>query len=248
MAWESTASLRRSRGRVSVLAFGLASLALLWLAGLSGGDSSAVLGVVILEIFTLVPLAVTVARLRGIHRKLAQVQLVGEEEQRRRTMAMQAVDEELLHVGRLVALLRPGPAREAGGDALAAAEKATEVRKRLLQRRDELAPLGGLAVETDAQGTIAAQLGECQRRLEQTQTAVDDLAAQIAKLVEAAEDNANAPALERVRDATERTAAIAEALEELSAPRLLADGTSSARLQVRSVVDEAAPESGLGIA
>jgi hypothetical protein len=216
VVWEPTDSLQKSRRRTTALAVSLSVLALAWLAGLGKGGS--VEGVVILEIFTLVPLAVVVARLRSLRRKIREVDSVGREELERESLAMPGADEQLLHIGRLVAMLRRGGARDAGADALAVAEKATDARRRLLRRRDELSRLMKTTSSAEALGTLKVEMRGCQANLGQAESAVDELAATIAKLVDAAETDADRPQLAEVRDATERAAAFAAALRGLSTP------------------------------
>ena len=131
---------------------------------------------------------------------------------------MQAVEEQLLHVGRLVAMLPQGGARDAGSDAVAAAEKATEVRRLLLRRRDELSGLAAVTRSPKALKSLKSETQECEANLAQAEAVVDNLAASVARLVAAAEHDADEQQLAPVRDATERTAALATALDTLSSP------------------------------
>jgi len=223
--WEPTEALRRSRRRTRWLAAGLSILALLWLAGL--GKDGSPLGVVILEVFTLAPLVVIIVRLGRLRRLLGEVETVGSDQLERQSRAMQAAEEQLLHVGRLVAMLPQGGARDAGSDAVAAAEKATEVRRLLLRRRDELSGLAAVTRSPKALKSLKSEMRECETNLGQAEAVVDNLAASVARLVAAAEHDADEQQLAPVRDATERTAALAAALDNLSAPATQPRGSSA---------------------
>jgi hypothetical protein len=215
--WQSRDELSRSRRWARWTSLGLGVLAALWLAGLTGSDvdGDVVLGIAILELFTLVPFVVSVVRLRRLNRLLARIDELGAEELQEMADDLRSADETLAHIGRLVARLRPGAARDAGEEALAAAEASTVSRRRLRHRQADLEQLVATTRSSSARRTLQKALKGCRRELAESQALVEELAVAVAGLVDAAEEDLVQRELERVRDVTERTAAMAAVLQEL---------------------------------
>jgi hypothetical protein len=196
---------------------GLGALAALWLTGLTASNvtGDAVLGIAILELFTLVPFIVSMVRLRRINRLLERIDRLGADELQAYADDLQDVDETMARIDRLVARLRPGAAREAGEVARAAAATATASRRRLLHRQTDLEELATTTRSRSARRTLEQALKGCRKDLARSEALVEELAGSVAGLVDAAEGDLVQRELERVRDVTERTVAMAEALQEL---------------------------------
>lgn len=218
--WQSRDELARARRRTAWVAAGLAVLALFWLAAFAdptpdpdeGGDI--LLGIVILELFTLVPLAVALWRVRRLSRLLRRVDSVSEDDLEATARAARTREEAVWRVGRLVDGLEPGPARDAAADALAAGHAANESRRRLHHRVTQLEHLLAVTNGPSARRRLDQARTACQRDLADLDEQVEEMAASVADLVDAATTAPDAE-LARVRDATERVAALAAAMREL---------------------------------
>ncbi len=219
--WQSRHELAKSRKRTVWVAAGLAVLALLWLAAFADptpdpdGDSDVATGVVILEIFTLAPLAVALWRIRRLTLLLRRVDSVSEEDLEATARAVRDREEAVWRVERLVGGLQPGPVRDAATDALAAGHAANESRRRLHHRATQLEHLQAVTKGAAARRRLEKARTACQRDLAELDEQVDAMAASVADLVDAASTSSADAELARARDATERVAALAEALREL---------------------------------
>ena len=223
--WQSRDELARSRTRTVWVAAGLALLALLWLAAFADptpesdadGDSDVATGVVILEIFTLAPLGVALWRTRRLTLLLRRVDSVSEEDLEATARAVRDREEAVWRVGRLVDGLEPGPIRDAASDALAAGHAANESRRRLHHRVSQLEHLRAVTKGAAARRRLDQARTACERDLAELDEQVEAMAGSVADLVDAATTPAADAEMARVRDATERVAALAQAMRELGA-------------------------------
>jgi hypothetical protein len=221
--WQSRDELARSRKRTVWVAAGLALLALLWLAAFADptpepdGDSDVATGVVILEIFTLAPLGVALWRIRRLTLLLRRVDSVSEEDLEATARAVRDREEAVWRVGRLVDGLEPGPIRDAASDALAAGHAANESRRRLHHRVSQLEHLRAVTKGAAARRRLDQARTACERDLAELDEQVEAMAGSVADLVDAATTPAADAEMARVRDATERVAALAQAMRELGA-------------------------------
>ena len=218
--WQSRDELVRARTRTAWVAGFLTALALFWLLAFAGEEDgeNLVLGVVVLEVFTLVPLAVALWRIRRLTKLLRRVDAVSEEDDEASAAALRAREEAVWRVGRLVDGLQPGPARDAATDALAAGRAANESRRRLQQRLDQLDHLRAVTAGAGARRRLDRATDASRGDMAELDRQVEDMAASVADLVDAASAHAADAELARVREQTERLAALAEAMRELQTP------------------------------
>jgi hypothetical protein len=222
--WRSRDDVERSKRWAKRIATGLAVLGAFWLFGLfDNPDADTVLGLVILELFTLIPCIYALLRFRSLKKLTDAIDDLGEKELEEQAEELEANEEARWRIGRLVASLEPGPAQESGLDVLAAAETATETRRRLLRRRTELTHLQG-TTKSAAGKSVGKAIADCNRKLDETQAALDELAAAVAQLVDTAEDARSETELTRLRDAVTRTETLSASLAELD--RLTASPTA----------------------
>jgi hypothetical protein len=145
--WHSRDALTRAKKWAGGIALGLFVLALLWLSGLAddeGIDGDLILGVVMLELFTLIPAAYAANRWRALRALLRHADTIDAGELEAEAASLEAADEVRWSVGRLVDTLAPGAARDAGLAGLRAAEQAAVTRQLIFRRSAELERLRGV--------------------------------------------------------------------------------------------------------
>lgn len=211
--WQSRDELARSRRRMRWVAVGLGVVCLFWLLALP----EEVAGVIILEILTVPPFAVALWRLRRLTLLLRRVDAVSDEDLEATASALRTREEAVWRVGRLVDGLDPGPIRDAAAGALAAGHAANESRRRLQHRLTQLDHLLAVTKGATARRRLAQARTACERDMADLDATVEDMAASVADLVDAATSSAADAEMARVRNATERLAALAAARRELAA-------------------------------
>ena len=217
--WQSRDDIARSRRRATIGAVLLGLLALFWLAGLGADDpgENALLGLILLEVFTLAPFAAVAARARRLTKLLHRVDALGEAELAEQAEAMRDADEERLRLARLVAALPPGPAAEVAERALDTVEEAAESRRRLLHRRAQLRALRDVTRSGTARSSVERSLAGCEEDLENLEVQSETLCAAIAELVDETDQGAVDAQVDAVSAAAERVRLVAETLRDLGA-------------------------------
>lgn len=231
--WRSSTDIARSRFATYLGIVLLAPVVVLWLLPLTDptffgpeaeDDGYALLAVALLELFTVTPLVLLILRARRLERLRRQLDDATGAEQRADHLAgLRDVDQDLWRVARLAALVPTGSAAETAREAVDAAETASEARRDLRRRRDELASL----IESTGPGATRRSLevarDGCDEALARLHQQLDELGAALATLVDAADDDDIGTELDRVRSAADRVASLAaglQAVDELSQLRL----------------------------
>jgi hypothetical protein len=194
-------------------------LSALWLSAFtSGGDADTIVGVVILEIFTLVPVLYAAVHARGLTKLISDSDRLTADEQASVALALSKTDEMLWRLRQLVESLEPGPLREGGDEALRQARGIVRLRGQLVRRINQLDSVEDLLDAQAAGGAVHLSADACRRELAEVDRVLDDLAGSVARLVNAAEAGPVRDELAEVGEAIERVVALAEAMTELESP------------------------------
>lgn len=229
--------LERSRIRWRRTALGLGMFGAFWLLGLADPDldTSAVLGLALIEGVLAIPFAYSLWRMRDLRkrikrRRFAEARVAGRAADAQEQI--REIDEVLIRLGRMVDGLPPALQRSRGSEAFTiaaqTAQRWREVEVRIEDLRHLESTLDGERRER-VKGRRRAAMDDA-RRLD---AALDDLVAALAELDGAANASELTRLDERVRESEERLRLLAESLEELERNPALPDddeapGTSRA--------------------
>ncbi len=222
VVWQSHDEVTKARRRTAWTAAGLGALAALWLTGI-GGEGNANLGVAILEVFTLVPLAVALRRHRNLGKLVARMKTGDVDEQQADAEELRLVDESLFRIARLASQLHGEVAQRAGHESVAAAERAGQEWRRLVGREHDLERFIEATKDDGARGSLERSLAACRKDAAAFQGEVEELAAALAQLVDATDDDPIDAELIRLQAASSRMDALAASFREVNA---LADQAS----------------------
>lgn len=218
VSWQSHQQITKARKLAGWGAAFLAGLAALWVpAFFEGVHSDAFTGGVILEVFTLVPLALTLLRIRRLNGLLRRMEGVSAEEQEDHADELRRVDEALYRIARLVRQLRGAVAETAGLEGFSSAERAALEWRRLLRRQHELEEMVEMASNAEAKSSLQRSLDACSDDIAGFQAEVEELAAALAQLVDSSDDGHLADELHRLQTAGDRVEALAASFEEVNA-------------------------------
>lgn len=208
--WRSRHDLERARTRTWVVIAVVGLAALFFLAGLSG-DNSAKIGVAILEVLLAGPLIYAAIHVRGLTRMIKQSDRLVDDDQNWLALELGRGDQALWRLQQLCDGLPAGPFRDEGKDAVVVARGLVELRSRFVRRIDQISGLDHALHGGDEHDGNTTYEG----RVDQIDHQLADLAASIARLVESADSPMMRDEIQRVREATQRMAAMAEAMTEL---------------------------------
>jgi hypothetical protein len=218
VVWQSHDEVSKSRRRTRLVAGGLGALAALWLTGLSGGtDGNTLLGLGILEVFTTVPMIVAMLRARRLSKLIDRMKTRDADEQEDDADELRHVDETLFRIARLAAQLQGEVAQTAGYESVAAAERAGEEWRRLVGREHDLERIIETTASVAARASLEQSLRACRKDAAVFQSEVEELAAALAQLVDASDEDPIEADVARLQTAGERMDALAMSFREVNA-------------------------------
>lgn len=219
--WQTRAELTKTRNRqltvVVVLAALVGLLCLVMVTSDKNGGDSAIVGILFIELVLMVPLLFGARRVARTSRLIARVDTIDDEDQRAESDAMRVVDETVWRAGRLVAALKEGAARSSARDALATAETARAEFGELVSRLTQLEHLVETAHSGGAKAALERARDGCRDDADQLSATIEDLAAELATLVDEVSDVSVDAELGRLQAATERVSALVDGLREVKA-------------------------------
>ena len=166
--WQPGYIIATDRRRVRMVLGFLGVLALFWLVAFSAPISSdLVTGVVILEVFTLVPAAYLAYQSHKCTTLLGRADRATEEEQTAAAEIARKQSERLWHLRRAVESLNDGPSKEAASEAVHSIEQNVPVHATLVQRQMQLQGLLALATDSLAHESLNTTLTSCTQQLGQ---------------------------------------------------------------------------------
>jgi hypothetical protein len=217
VVWQSHDEVTKARRRTRWLAAGLGGLAALWLTGLSNGTGdNAALGVAILETFTVVPLVFSLLRLRRLNGLIARMKTRDTDEQEADVDELRHVDESLFRIARLATQLHGDVARTAGHESVDAAERAGKEWRRLVGREHDLERIIDATTNDGARASLERSLAACRKDAAAFQGEVEELAAALAQLVDASDDDPIDAEVIRLQTASDRMDALATSFREVN--------------------------------
>lgn len=215
--WQPRDLLVKDRRRVRIVLGFLGVLALSWLGAFSSpATSDLVTGVVILEVFTLVPAAYLTYRSHQYTALLRRADRATEEEQTAAAEIARKQSERLWHLRRVMEWLNDGATKEAASEAVRSLEQDLPVHAALVQRQMQLRSLLALTTDPLAHESLNTTLTSCTRQLTELDHGLDQLVAAVADVVEAAGEGETSIALRPLREAAERVDILADALRHLT--------------------------------
>ena len=217
VTWQSHDEVVKSRRRTRWAAAGLGAMAAFWLAGLSGGTGdNAALGVAILEAFTVVPLAMSLVRLRRLSKLIDRMKTRDADEQESDVDELRHVDETLFRIARLAGQLDGEVAEAAGHESVAAAERAGKEWRRLVGREHDLEHIIEKTAGVAARASLERSLAACRKDAAVFRGEVEELAAALAQLVDASAEEPIEADLARLQTASDRMDALAASFREVN--------------------------------
>lgn len=216
VVWHSHEEVTRARRRTIWAAVTLGLVAAMWLPAFWAGDNAAT-GAVILEVFTVVPLAFVLNRFRRLNGQLRTMQALGVEEQEAAAIELGRVDDTLLRIARLTAQLPAGVPERTGKETFRTAEHASHAWRQLLLRHQEIEQLVATTRSTKARRSLEESLVACRSDAEKLEGQVEELAAALVSLVDSAQDGALAAQVARVEAAGDRVEALAHGFDTVNA-------------------------------
>ena len=231
--WQPRYIIAKDRRRVRMVLGFLGVLALFWLAAFSAPISSdLVTGVVILEVFTLVPAAYLAYQSHKCTTLLGRADRATEEEQTAAAEIARKQSERLWHLRRAVESLNDGPSKEAASEAVHSIEQNVPVHAALVQRQMQLQGLLALATDSLAHESLNTTLTSCTQQLGQLDRRLDQLAAAVADVVEAVGEGQTSILLHPLQEAAERLDILADSVRHLSVGDGALPGGDSSRSTV----------------
>ena len=159
-------------------------------------------------------------RSRKLFRLISRVDAGESADQTVESQTHAGLTDSMTNLAALVESLPAGAIREAAGEALRAAETATESRHRLVRRRGQLRHVHAVTQAPLARRRVDDALRACEKDLRDLDGVADELVASVADLVDSATDESVRAELTRVRDTAERMSAIAEGLRQVGRGQL----------------------------
>jgi hypothetical protein len=203
---------------MALTAGGLGALAALWLTGLSGGtDGNTLLGLGFLEVFTVVPMIVALHRHRRLSKLIDRMKTRDADEQEADADELRHVDETLFRIARLAGQLDGDVAEAAGHQSVAAAERAGEEWRRLVGRGQDLEGIIATTTSVAARASLERSLAVCRKDAAAFRSEVEELAAALAQLVDASDDDPLDAELVRLQASRDRMNALAASFREVNA-------------------------------
>lgn len=172
-------------------------------------------GFAALELFTVVPMAVALVRGHNLSRLINRVDATRDTDQQLEAQALQFGDELIWRLKNLIGSLEDGSAKAAGENALRTAQHAVHARRPLVTRRSQLEHLAAVAKSPRSASSFGTALSVCVEELDRLDTELDDLAASLAHLVDAASEDEVEREIQRVQEAEERVCALTAGFEEV---------------------------------
>jgi hypothetical protein len=190
VTWQSHDEVTKARRRSRLTAGGLGALAALWLTGLSGGTAG---------------------------NTLDRMKTRDADEQKADADELRHVDETLFRIARLGGQLQGEVAQTAGYESVGAAERAGEEWRRLVSREHDLERIIETTASVAARASLERSLATCRKDAAAFRSEVEELAAALAQLVDASDDDPIDAELIRLRASSERMDALAASFREVNA-------------------------------